>query len=207
MRQEYTADVYRKILGKDLEESGLIEEKIRGAYDIIRMQKRIKRGAGRRKGLKGLMMGMSAVAAAFVLSVTAFVANPALAAKFSFIGKIFGTVEKEVEYPGDYSEGAVQLVNPEDVGEDGTVNSPYVQTDGDITFTISECNYESMAMYLAVSVESENGFSEDFRNFARTGSYGEVKEEELAADYSVLCMESTSRADFSSAGYGAEHQS
>ncbi len=202
MRQEYTAEKYREILGRDLEQSDLMEERIQGAYDIIRVKKKIKKGAGRRQNVKGLIMGVSAVAAAFVLSVTAFVANPALAAKFSFIDKIFGIVETEVGYPGDYSKDAVQLVSQADVGEDGTVDSPYVQTDGDITFTISECNYESMAMYLAVSVKSENGFSEEFRNYARTGTYEEVKEEELASSHSTLYMTSTSRADFSSAGYG-----
>ena len=85
MRQEYTAEKYREILGRDLEQSDLMEERIQGAYDIIRVKKKIKKGAGRRQNVKGLIMGVSAVAAAFVLSVRGFVANPALAAKFSFI--------------------------------------------------------------------------------------------------------------------------
>lgn len=196
MRQKYTVDDYRKILGRDLEESGQIEEKIEEAYAIIRMNDTVRKGARRRKGLRGVIMGMSAVAAALVLSVTAFVANPALAAKFSFIGNIFGTMEKEVSYQGDYSKDATQLVTPEEVGEDGTVDSPYVQTDQGITFTISECNYESMAMYLAVSVESQEGFDEAFRTYPSTAESGEDER----MDYRTLYMTSTSAADFSEAG-------
>ncbi len=196
MRQKYTVDDYRRVLGKDLEESGQIEEKIKGAYAMIRMNQESRSAARRKKGVKGLIRGMSAVAAALILSVTAFVASPALAAKFSFIGNIFGSVEKDVSYQGDYSKDATQLVNPEEVGEDGTIDSPYVQTDQGITFTISECNYESMAMYLAVSVESEAGFSEDFRTYPFTGESGEGER----MDYQTLYITSTAAADFAEAG-------
>ena len=72
------------------------------------------------------------------------------------------------------------------------MDSPYVQTDNGITFTISECSYESMAMYLAVSLESEEGFSEDMRTFARYGSYEKTDESEMYVDYSVLYMSTTS---------------
>ena len=49
MRQEYTAEKYQEILGRDLEQSDLMEERIQGAYDIIRVKKKIKKGAGRRQ--------------------------------------------------------------------------------------------------------------------------------------------------------------
>ena len=45
MRQEYTAEKYQEILGRDLEQSDLMEERIQGAYDIIRVKKKIKKGA------------------------------------------------------------------------------------------------------------------------------------------------------------------
>ena len=142
------------------------------------------------------------VAAALVLSMTVCVANPSLAAKLPFIGNIFETLGADSGYAGDFKQDAVRLVEPEAVQEDGAVDSPYVQTDNGITFTISECNYESMAMYLAVGIESEEGFSEDLRNFARYRSYEETAESEMAVSYSALYMKSTSEADFSASGMG-----
>lgn len=202
MRQGYTKKEYERILGMELTESALIREKMQDAYQIIRTGSRKKKESGRKNHLRGLIMGMSAAAAALVLSVTVCVADPALAAKLPFIGNIFQTVGEDSGFAGDFEDGAVQLVTPDAVEEDGTVNSPYIQTDNGITFTISECNYESMAMYLAVGIESEEGFSKDLRTFARYGSYEEAEESEMAVSYSSLYMDSTSEADFSASGKG-----
>lgn len=202
MRQEYTKKEYEKALSVELKKSAIIEEKVQEAYHIIRTDSKNRQKGCRRRGLQALVTGMSAVAAAMVLSVTVCVANPSLAAKLPFIGRIFQTVGEDSGYAGDFEENAVQLVSPDEVQEDGTTQSPYVQTDNGITFTISECNYESMAMYLAVVIESENGFSEDMRNFARYGSYEKTDESEMSQTYSSLYMNSTSTADFSASGKG-----
>lgn len=188
MRRNFSEKEYRDVLGTNLTESDVINEKIEEAYGIIR--NRSKASARRKKGLKGLAIGMSGVAAAVVLSITVCVANPALAAKIPFIGNIFDTVEGDIGYKGDYSQSAEQLVTPEEIQEDGSIDSPYVQTSNGITMTISECNYESMALYLAVSIESEKGFDE------------EMMEEARLQDYSSLYIESTAKADFSDTGYG-----
>ena len=201
MGQEYTKNDYERVLSMRLTKSDVIEKKIQDAYHIIRTGGREGK-VPRRNGMWGIIMGMSAVAAALVLSMTVCVANPALAAKLPFIGNIFRTVGDDSGYAGDFEEHAVQLVQPDEVQEDGTAQNPYVQTDNGITFTISECNYESMAMYLAVGIESEAGFSEELRNFARYGSYEKGNEEEMAVSYSVLYMDSTSTADFSESGKG-----
>lgn len=148
-------------------------------------------------------MGMSAAAAVLVLSITVCVANPALAAKIPFIGNIFDRVEGDISYRGDYSSTSEKLVTPEEIKEDGTIDSPYVQTSSGITFTVSECNYESMAMYLAVSMESEEGFPEAFINYSRYGMPDVPKDaEQYTADYSTVYIESTAEADFSGCGYG-----
>ena len=203
MRRKYANKEYERILGMELTESALVSKKIQDAYGMIRTDSRSKESMYRKKSLRCLIMGMSAVAAALVLSVTVCVANPALAAKLPFVGNIFGTLGEDSGYAGDFEQGAVRLVEPDAVQEDGAVDSPYVQTDNGITFTISECNYESMAMYLAVGIESEEGFSEDLRNFARYRSYEETEESEMAVSYSMLYMNSTSEADFSASGMGS----
>ena len=203
MRRKYANKEYERILGMELTESALVSKKIQDAYGMIRTDSRSKESMYRKKSLCCLIMGMSAVAAALVLSVTVCVANPALAAKLPFVGNIFGTLGEDSGYAGDFEQGAVRLVEPDAVQEDGAVDSPYVQTDNGITFTISECNYESMAMYLAVGIESEEGFSEDLRNFARYRSYEETAESEMAVSYSMLYMNSTSEADFSASGMGS----
>lgn len=200
MRQGYTKKEYEKILGMELTESALIQKKMEEAYQIIRTGNRSRKVMRRRSRLRGLLRGMSAVAAALVLSVTMAAVNPALAAKLPFIGNVFRTVGEDSGFAGNFEQGAVQLVEPDDVQEDGTADSPYVQTSNGITFTISECNYESMAMYLAVGIESGEGFSEDLRTFARYGSYEEAKESEMAVTHSTLYMSSTSEADFSASG-------
>lgn len=202
MKREYTKKEYRQILSMDLTESALVRKKMQGAYKKIKMQERSERKVRQSKGLRRVITGMSAVAASLVLSVTVCVASPALAAKLPLIGNLFQTVGKDSGYAGDFEKNAVQLVTPDDIQEDGTVDSPYVQTDNGITFTISECSYESMAMYLAVSLESEEGFSEDMRTFARYGSYEKTDESEMYVDYSVLYMSTTSTADFSASGKG-----
>lgn len=188
MRQNYSEKKYRDVLGANLTESDVINEKIEEAYEMIR--NRSKASARRKKGVRGFLMGMSGMAAAVALSITVCVANPALAAKLPFIGHIFDTVEGDIGYKGDYSQSAEKLVTPEEIKVDGTIDSPYVQTSNGITMTISECNYESMAMYLAVSIESEEGFSE------------EMMKEAYVGDYSSLYIESRAEADFSGTGQG-----
>lgn len=188
MRRDFSEKEYREVLGANLTESDVINQKIEEAYDIIRNRSKVS--ARRKKGLKGLAIGMSGAAAVVVLSITVCMANPALAAKIPFIGNIFETVEGEIGYKGDYSQSAEKLVTPGEIQEDGSIDSPYVQTSNGITMTISECNYESMAMYLAVSIESEEGFDE------------EMVEEARLQDYSSLYIESTAKADFSDTGYG-----
>ncbi|HBN55444.1 MAG TPA: hypothetical protein DD414_01595 [Lachnospiraceae bacterium] len=202
MRHEYTKKEYEQILSMDLTESAVIRKKMQGAYKKIRAQEKSGKNMRRGRGMRRLIAGMSAVAAALVLSVTVCVANPALAAKLPLIGNIFQTVGADSGFAGNFEENAVRLVTPEEVQEDGTVVSPYVQTDNGITFTISECSYESMAMYLAVSLESEEGFSEEMRTFARYGSYEKVDESQMYVDYSTLYMSTTSTADFSASGKG-----
>lgn len=200
MKREYTEQDYREVLSGNIAASDIIDGKMQEAYEIIR--NRTKASGRKKKKIKGLIMGMSAVAAALVFSITVCVANPALAAKIPFIGHIFDTVEEEIGYKGDYSETSEKLIAPEEIKEDGTIDSSYVQKSGGITFTVSECNYESMAMYLAVSVESEDGFSEEFMNYCRFGIPEEPEDTDQYVDYSTMYFKSTASADFSESGYG-----
>lgn len=200
MKKEYTEKDYRNILRSNLAESDVINEKMQDAYEMIRNQAKVS--VKRKKGMKRFIMGMSTVAAALVLSITACVANPSLAAKLPFIGHIFDTVEDDIGYKGDYSSSSEKLVTLDEIGENGSIESPYVQENNGITFTVSECNYESMAMYLAVSIEAEEGFSEELMNYGRYGTVDIPEGADQHSDYSVLYMESTASIDLSSIGYG-----
>lgn len=200
MRQNYTEKDYREILSGSLASSDIVDERIQDTYEIIR--NRAKALEKKKKKRKRLIMGMSAAAAVLALSVTVCVADPALAAKIPFIGHIFDTVEKDIGYKGDYSETSEKLIAPEEIKEDGTIDSSYVQKSSGITFTVSECNYESMAMYLAVSVESEQGFSSEFMNYCRYGIPEEPTDADQYVNYSTMYMKSTAEADFSGSGYG-----
>lgn len=200
MKKEYTEKDYKNILRSNLAESDVINEKMQDAYEIIRNQAKVS--VKRKKGMKRFIIGMSTVAAALVLSITACVTNPAIAARLPFIGHIFDAVEGDIGYKGDYSAASKKLITAEEIGEDGSIESPYVQRSNGITFIVSECNYESMAMYLAVSVEAAEGFSEELMNYGQYGTTFVPENKDQYSDYSVLYMESTASADFSGTGYG-----
>lgn len=96
-------------------------------------------------------------------------ANPALAARLPLIGHIFEQMETRISDKGEYSSGSVRLIGdvPAKNGQDGEMeaengpsqaDNPYVQSSNGITCTISEANYTKKALYLALSVESEEAF-------------------------------------------------
>lgn len=96
-------------------------------------------------------------------------ANPALAARLPLIGHIFEQMETRISDKGEYSSGSVRLIGdvPAKNGQDGEkeaengpsqADNPYVQSSNGLTCTISEATYTKKALYLALSVESEEAF-------------------------------------------------
>lgn len=103
------------------------------------------------------------------------VSEPSFAARLPFIGRIFSMVQEKVSYKGNFSEGSkVYVEDTSSTGENMTQTSdqttasekaesnPLVQTSNGITVTVSEANCSAQALYLALCIENEEGFPEDF---------------------------------------------
>lgn len=187
MKKTDTEQELKALFGQNLAESDLINQKIQEAYTLIRET------APKRKTLGKFGITMTGVAAALVLGIIFCAANPVLAARIPIIGRIFQIEEEKVSYSGDYSAKAQKLITPEesavpDKEAQSPKENPYRQTSNGITFSISECYADSMAMYLAVSLEAENGFPQTFL---------EVNEG-WDLSYQILEMNTTACADFGS---------
>lgn len=193
MGKQYSEQELKKILGQDMAESEIINRKIQEAYAMIKESDRPKKNSGlKRAGLKTVIMA-AGTAAALILGVCVCAANPVLAAKIPLIGRIFQVEEKKVSYPGNYSEKADRLSSAANTGaETIKENNPYRQISGGITFTISECYADNMAMYLAVTIEAKDGFPKEFVDAAKNTDL----------DYITLGIDSTAAADFTAAGLG-----
>lgn len=99
--------------------------------------------------------GSCAAAAAAIAFLSVICAsNPVIAEQFTKLGKIFGLVQDQQRYPGDYSETSVPVT--------GTNVS---QSEG-ITITLSEFVCSSESLNVSVLIESEEPFPETFRESA-----------------------------------------
>lgn len=176
-----------------LPESDIINEKLEEAYREVRAmqeraggreeelevkkKKRIKKKS--RKGKESSKISRTATkcgiaAAAVVLAMVFCVTNPALAAQLPLIGHIFEGLEGKVSYPGEYSENAIELqeVSGEEAADENEEETENGKEDealfrvesGDLTVTLSEVTYDNNGMYLAVLVESKEGFASETSN-------------------------------------------
>ncbi len=190
MKKMYSEQELKNILGQNLPESDLIDQKIQEAYTMIRET------TPKRKNLHHMRITITAVAAALVLCFIFCTANPALAAQIPIIGRIFQLEEQKVSYPGDYSTKSKPLASPgtEAAAAENQVpeESLYCQTSGGVTFSISESYADSMSLYLAVSLEAEDGFPQTFLDV----------NEGWDLSYQVLEMDTVATADFGEAAPG-----
>ena len=108
----------------------------------------------------------------------------------------FQMEEEKVSYPGDYSTKAQTLIRPEEntpaSQENTETDSLYAQTSGGVTFAISQCYADSMSMYLAVSLEAQDGFPQKLLEVSRN----------TELSYQCLQMETTAVADFGESAPG-----
>lgn len=118
----------------------------------------------RRSVMKRWLIGIGSAAVVFIAVFMLGVSNPALAARLPLIGHIFERVEGNVSDKGAYSQNATKLIEEESKTEQGQEQvqeqNPYVQTSNGITFSFSEITATERALYLAVSVENEEAFSD-----------------------------------------------
>lgn len=117
----------------------------------IHKKTRIRRIAG----------GCVAAAAAIVVLSGVCISNPVIAEQFTKLGKIFGLVQEQQRYPGNYSETSVPVP--------GTNVS---QSEG-ITVTLSEFVCSSESLNVSVLIESKEPFPEAFRESAANADEGE----------------------------------
>ena len=154
-----------------------------GIQEGIREQKRLRRSR--------IILRYSAVAATALIAICAgvlLVSDPSLAAKLPLVGRIFSMVQEKVSYKGDFSNNAevyveqdaaaaqggdvTRVSESETDATSGTLeDSPYVQTSNGLTVTISEANCSTQALYLALCIENEEAFPEDFRETMNMGDY------------------------------------
>lgn len=99
----------------------------------------------------------AAAAAVMVMGAVLFYANPALAAKIPFIGRIFREVENEVSFSGNYSERAGILAQMTDKSEEMIASAGIVREDRGIKVTASEVYCDGLSIFLTAQVEAEQG--------------------------------------------------
>ena len=154
-----------------------------------RVRAGIEEGKKRRKKIafrKTAKIGME-MAAAVALASVLCISNPSFAAKMPLIGHIFEQVENNTSVKGDFSQVAETLTqsteNTADQKADKTVKNAdskngntgidddsevpadgaYTKTSNGITVTLSEVYYNKNAMYIAMSLYSEEPFPEDIK--------------------------------------------
>lgn len=161
------------ILGRDLEESRVIDDKMEEAYAKIRQMKGTPEKAGK-KGVTGILrravIGISTVAAAVVVAFTFCAVNPALAEKIPFIGDLFTRVQDVFPFGQVPEEESVSLYsgagleengqNPEEAGaaSGAEEENPYRQKVGDLTITLTDIYASNQAIFVGMCVENEQEF-------------------------------------------------
>lgn len=126
-----------------------------------RVRAGIEEGKKRRKKIafrKTAKVGIG-MAAAVALASVLCISNPSFAAKMPLIGHIFEQVENNTSVKGDFSQVAETLTQSTENTADGT----YTKTSNGITVTLSEVYYNKNAMYIAMSLYSEEPFPEDIK--------------------------------------------
>ena len=154
-----------------------------GIQEGIRRQRKLYR--------KRIILRYGAIAAAALIAICAgvlLVSDPSLAAKLPFVGRIFSTVQEKIGYKGNFSDSAEVYVEGDVTGsqnenmtqtsEEGPAgisaakeSDPYVQTSNGLTVTVSEASCSSQALYLALCIENEEAFPEDFMTTLNFGTY------------------------------------
>ena len=103
MRRYTEQDMY-KVLGREMQPSETVEERLEQTYRQICSQKQ-KKACGHR-----LWYGAAGTAAAMLAVGIFCVSNPALASQLPLIGHLFEQIGDDVNYPGDYSGVGTALV-------------------------------------------------------------------------------------------------
>ncbi len=125
--------------------------------------------------IRRVIGGCVAAAAAIVVLSGVCISNPVIAEQFTKLGKIFGLVQEQQLYPGNYSETSVPVPGTNVSHSEG------------ITVTLSEFVCSSEALNISMLIESEEPFPETFResvaNADETGNSYLMLTTEQSADF------------------------
>ncbi len=193
MNQDIFEQDLINILGRNLEESRIIDDKMEEAYARIRQMKGSRKKGGRKgktRTLKRVMTGISTVAAAVVVAFTFCAVNPALAEKIPFIGDLFTRVQDVFPFGQVPQEEATSLYSGESLENGGQdagnasgmeEESPYRQKVGDLTITLTDIYASNQAIFIGVCVENE----QEFPKMERFGENGpQILQVETVESYS-----------------------
>lgn len=95
----------------------------------------------------------SSAAAVVIVGSAVCCANPALAAKIPLIGGIFGEVQQDATFSGEYDSKA-EALNTERRDE---ADPNYTAEDAGVTFTASEIYCDGLSVFLTAEVKAEQG--------------------------------------------------
>lgn len=94
------------------------------------------------------------IAAVTAIACSVVVSNPVLAAKIPIVGHVFEMLQGSYSYKGDYSTLATPLQEEGKNEED----SAYTKESGGVKVSFSEVYCNNQAIYLALFIESKEGF-------------------------------------------------
>ena len=132
------------------------------------LDERVRRGLAmgnqlcKKQKMRSRVKKCAVAAAAVAVAGTFVVCNPVLAAKLPILGHVFEMLQGDYSYEGDYSTVAVPLQGETPVegnGEASTqTDSAYVKESAGVTVSLSEVYCNDQAIYLAMTMESEEEF-------------------------------------------------
>lgn len=182
MRNHFSESDLREILGADLQESDIIDTRIKEAYIMIRNSektaekgikkelegKREKRTGKHTKAWKRIAVGFGSVAAVLALAVSFCVMDPVMAKEVPLLGGLFAKVADIFSFGALPEEGVTELYTAagEEFLESGEQKEReeqkalYQKTDNGITVTLTEEYASNQAVYIGICVENEQAFPE-----------------------------------------------
>ncbi len=162
--RNYTEQEMYRVLGKEMQVSETVEERLAQTYQQIRAQKQKKTRS------RGLWYGAAGTAAAMLAAGICCASNPALAAQLPLIGHLFEKIGSDVSYPGDYSEVGTPLVTEagaeeltvSKAAENESSTGSYTQTADGMTVTLSEVYCNEIALYVTMQLKTEEPMTDYF---------------------------------------------
>lgn len=185
-------------------------ERTEGFYEIPvpeNLQERAEAGMKeakkrlRQNKIKNMAKAGMGMAAAVAFASVLCVSNPTIAANLPLIGHIFERVEDKVSMKGDFANVAETLQDTEAAAENGqeaqaesTENTAYTKTSNGKTITLSEVYYNKNAMYMTLSIHSDEPFPEDVQWMKNCEDY--------ILDYDLVNLAGTERSSYKNSETG-----